>query len=319
MKVSVNIATYNQVKYIAEAMDGALRQETNFAYEIIVADDCSTDGTQDVILDYAARYPGKIVPLLQPKNLGGAGKFNAISAIEQSRGQYIATIDGDDYFCHPQKLQKQVDFLDANPHCSTCFHNAQIIWEDGEFAPELVNGPDQKLISTVEDLVGEEEIWFMATGSVMFRNGLLKNYPDWYMKSKSGDIPRYILLAKQGHIGYIPEVMSVYRKNRNGVSFTDHKWDAEFLYNRIGMYEGINQELGYRFDAVLKKNIARYYRMLLDSRQYRDRYFRRAGLALKYLSLGQPGPQVTKEIIRDYLIPAPLLKVYSTLRLLPHR
>ncbi|WP_266362765.1 glycosyltransferase family 2 protein [Tellurirhabdus rosea] len=319
MKVSVNIATYNQVKYIAEAMDGALRQETNFEYEIIVADDCSTDGTQEVILEYAAKYPGKIIPLLHPKNLGGAGKFNAISAIETSRGQYIATVDGDDYFCHPQKLQKQVDFLDAHPECSTCFHNAQIIWEDGEFAPELVNGPEQKIISTVADLVGEEEVWFMATSSVMFRNGLLKDYPEWYMKSKSGDIPRYILLAKKGNIGYIPEVMSVYRKNRNGISFTDHKWDAEFLYNRIGMYEGINQELDYRFDKVLKKNIARYYRMLLDSKQYNDRYFRRAGLALKYLNLGRPNWRITKEVIRDYLIPESVLKIYSTFRLLPHR
>ncbi|WP_234736019.1 glycosyltransferase family 2 protein [Tellurirhabdus bombi] len=319
IKVSVNIVTYNQVRFIAEAIESALNQETTFPYEIIVADDCSTDGAREVIEAYQKKYPDKIRAILHEKNLGGAGKFNAISAIEASRGQYIATTDGDDYFTSPHKLQKQVEFMDAHPECSTCFHNAQIIWEDGSYAPELVNGPEQKLISTVEDLVGEDEVWFMATSSVMFRNGLLTDYPDWFYESKSGDIPRYILLAKKGKIGYLPDVMSVYRKNRDGVSFTDHRWDADFLYNRIGMYEGINRELDYRFDRVLRKNIARYYRMMLDSKQYEGRYFPRASIALKYLNLGRPNWHITKEIVRDYLVPESLLKVYSAIRLLPHR
>lgn len=319
VKVSVNIVTYNQAAFIEEAIRNAVSQITTFPYEVIVADDCSTDGTQEVIKRLHEEFPDRIRPILHQKNLGGAGKFNAITAIEASKGKYIATMDGDDYWTSPHKLQKQVEFMDAHPECSTCFHNAQIIWEDGTYAPELVNGPDQKEISTIEDLVGEDEIWFMATSSVMFRNGLLNDYPDWFYQSKSGDIPRYILLAKKGKIGYIPEVMSVYRKNRGGVSFTDYVWDAEFLNNRIGMYEGINRELEYRFDKVLRKNIARYYRMMLESKQYEKSYFRRMGLALKYLNLGRPGWPVTRRIIRDYVIPTPVMKVYSAIRLLPYR
>jgi len=319
IKVSVNIVTYNQARFIAEAIESALAQETTFPYEIIVADDCSTDGTREIIERYQEQYPDKIRAILHRTNLGGAGKFNAISAIEASRGDYIATMDGDDYWTHPGKLQKQVAFLDAHPECSTCFHNAHIIWEDGSFAPEVVNGPDQKEISTVEDLVGEDEIWFMATSSVMFRNGLLKEYPDWFYQSKSGDIPRYILLAKKGKIGYLPDVMSVYRKNRDGVSQTDYVWDAEFLYNRIGMYQGINQELNYRFNRVLRKNIARYYKMMLEAKQYRSSYFKRLGVALKYIQLGRPNWQDTKEVLQKHIIPAPVMRLYSAIRLLPYR
>lgn len=319
INVSVSIATYNQVQFIGEAIQSVLDQQTDFAYEIIVGDDCSTDDTQRVILDFQARYPDKVIPLLHEKNLGGAGKYNALSTFAVARGRYIATMDGDDYWTSPHKLQKQVDFMEAHPDCSTCFHNAQIIWEDGTYAPELVNGPNQKEISTVADLVGETEIWFMATSSVMFRNGLLTNYPDWYHQSKSGDIPRYILLAKLGNIGYLPDVMSVYRKNRGGVSFTDSEVDAEFLYNRIGMYKGINRELNFKYDRVLRRNVARYYRMLLGAKQYRNSYFRRAKLALTYLQLGRPQSTVVKEVVWDHLLPPPVRKLYSALRLLPYR
>lgn len=319
IKVSVSIATYNQVNFIGEAIQSVLDQQTDFAFEIIVGDDCSTDGTQQVILDYQARYPDKIRPLLHPKNLGGAGKYNALSTFAVAKGQYIATMDGDDYWISPHKLQKQVDFMESHPDCSTCFHNAQIIWENGAYAPELVNSPEQPEISTIADLVGENEIWFMATSSVLFRNGLLTNYPDWYYQSKSGDIPRYILLAKLGNIGYLPDVMSVYRKNRGGVSFTDSEVDADFLFNRIGMYQGINRELDFKYDRVLRRNIARYYRMLLGAKQFKNSYFRRAKLALIYLNLGRPKLSVTKEIVRDYVLPAPLLKLYSAVRLLPYR
>ncbi|MBC8156391.1 MAG: glycosyltransferase [Bacteroidetes bacterium] len=319
IKVSVSIATYNQAQFIGEAIQSVLDQETNFAYEIIVGDDCSTDDTQRVILDYQARYPDKVRPLLHEKNLGGAGKYNALSTFAVSQGQYIATMDGDDYWISPHKLQKQVDFLESHPACSTCFHNAQIIWEDGSYAPELVNGPDQKEISTLDDLVGETEIWFMATSSVMFRNGLLTDYPDWYHQSKSGDIPRYILLAKLGAIGYLPDVMSVYRKNRGGVSFTDSEVDADFLFNRIGMYNGINRELDYKYDRVLRRNVAHYYRLLLDAKQFRNSYFRKAKLVLTYLRLGRPQPNAAKEVVWDHLVPMPVRKLYSTLRLLPYR
>ncbi|WP_128548584.1 glycosyltransferase family 2 protein [Larkinella soli] len=311
MKVSVCIITYNQVNFIGEAIESVVSQKTNFPFEILIGDDFSKDGTRELITDYANRYPDLIRPVLHPHNMGQNGLFNTLATYRLAKGEFIAAMDGDDYWTDPLKLQKQVDFLQAHPDFSTCFHNALITWEDGSPSQEL-NPPDQKAVCTIEDLIGEDEIWFMATSSVMFRN-VIKEYPDWFKKSMSGDIPRYVLLAKYGKIGYLPDVMSVYRKNRNGSSFADREDDARFLKNRIEMYKGINQELNYQFDPLLKKNIARYYKKMLHSQQYRNSYYPKNLMALKYLRLGSPGRQETREILRDHVVPPVLGRVYSAL------
>lgn len=317
MKASVTIITYNQKNFIREAIDSALAQETTFPFEILIGDDCSTDGTREIIQEYERLHPGKVIGILHPRNMGKNGGINSIETLKFAKGEYYALMDGDDYWTNPNKLQKQVDFLDANPQCQAVFHNAEIIYEDGS-PSYLLNGPDMKTYYTLDDLVGEQEIWFMATSSTMFRNSI-KEYPAWFREASSGDISRLILKAKMGSIGYIPDVMSVYRKNQAGASFHDYEWDERFLRNRIEMYSAINRELDFKYDCVLRKNIARYYRMMLDAKQYRQSYFRRAFYALKYMYLAQPNKHVIKEIIRDYVVPAPFLKVYSSIRLLPHK
>jgi hypothetical protein len=114
--------------------------------------------------------------------------------------------------------------------------------------------------------------------------------------------------------------MSVYRKNRNsGMSFTDGYKDADFLQNRIGMYRGIDKELNHKFHTTLNKNIARYYRMMLDSKQFVGKYFKQMPVAIQYLLLAKPSKEVKKEIIREYIFPKWLSKVYSFFALLPHR
>jgi len=313
-KVSVVILTYNQKNFIAKAIESALAQKTNFDFEILVGDDCSTDGAQAVIQSYSSQYPDKVKAVCHPKNLGQNGLYNTIETLKLAQGQYIAPMDGDDYWIDACKLQKQVDFMEAHPDFSACFHNALVTYEDGTPAHEL-DSSDQKQVITAEDLIGEEEIWFMATSAVMFKNGIMY-YPDWFLRSTSGDIPRYVILAKKGPIGYVEGVMSVYRKNRGGASFKDHYRDARFLNNRIQMYEGINKELDFQYDKTLKRNIARYYRMLLDARQYQKSHFRRAGIALKYIYLGKPDVETSKEVIRDYVLPKWMLKAYSFFALL---
>ncbi|WP_159468446.1 glycosyltransferase family 2 protein [Dyadobacter sp. 3J3] len=316
-KVSVVILTFNQAAFIGKTIESALNQTTNFDYEILVGDDFSTDGARDIILDYQNRYPGKVKAVLHSKNLGQNGLFNTIETLKLADGQYIAPLDGDDYWTDVTKLQKQVDFMDSHPDYSACFHNALITFEDGSPSVE-VNPPNQKTKIEMEDLIGEDEIWFMATSAVMFKNHLM-NYPEWFLKSTSGDIPRYVILAKNGPIGYIPGVMSVYRKNKGGASFKDHYRDVRFLRNRIMMYKGINEETNHQFDKSLRKNIARYYRMLLDARQMSGSYFRKAGLAANYLFLKSADLTECKEITRDYILPKWMMSVYSFVALLPYR
>lgn len=317
VKVSVLIITYNQHRFIRKAIDSALAQQTTFPIEILVGDDFSTDGTREIIQEYEHKHPGLVIGVLHPHNMGKNGGINFLETLKRAKGEYYALMDGDDYWTDPLKLQKQADLLDAHPDYSTVFNNALITYEDG--APShLLNGPDMKPFYTVDDLIGEDEIWFMATSSTMYRNNI-KEYPAWFRESSSGDIPRLILKARLGKIGYIPDVMSVYRKNRAGASYHDNERDEKFLRNRIQMYSDINRELNYQYNGVLRRNIARYYRMMLDARQYEKSYFRRAGLALKYLYMAKPDWKKVKVILRDYLVPQPLAKLYSAIRLLPYR
>jgi glycosyltransferase involved in cell wall biosynthesis len=317
VKVSVLIITYNQHKFIRKAIDSALMQQTTFPIEILVGDDFSSDGTREIIQEYEQLHPGLVIGVLQPYNMGKNGGLNCLETLKLAKGEYYALMDGDDYWTDPLKLQRQADQLDAHPDYSMNFHNAIITYEDG--TPEhVLNGPDMKPYYTIDDLIGEDEIWFMATSSTMYRNSI-KEYPAWFRESSSGDIPRLILKAKLGKIGYVPYIMSVYRKNRGGASFADNYYDETFLRNRIQMYRDINRELDYKYDRVLRRNISRYYRMMLDAKQYRNRYFRRAFYALKYLHLNRPTWRDTRKIMREYVVPEPLSKLYSTIRLLPHR
>lgn len=111
--VSVGMLTYNHEKYISRALDSVLMQEVNFDYEIVIADDCSTDGTRDIIREYQKRYPHVIRPIFNEINLGGQNNANVIRTA--CVGKYRATLEGDDYWVSTTKLQKQVDFLEKNP------------------------------------------------------------------------------------------------------------------------------------------------------------------------------------------------------------
>ncbi|WP_020604023.1 glycosyltransferase family 2 protein [Spirosoma spitsbergense] len=316
-KVSVLIITYNQKKFIRQAIDSVLAQKTTFPIEILVGDDFSTDGTREIIQEYERQYPGLVIGVLHPHNMGKNGGINFLETLKLAKGEYYALIDGDDYLTDPFKLQKQADLLDAHPDYSMTFHNALITYEDGS-PSHVLNGPDMKPFYTVDDLIGDDEIWFMATSSTLYRNNI-REYPAWFRESSSGDIPRLILKAKLGKIGYIPDVMSVYRKNSAGASFHDNYQNEVFLRNRIQMYSDINQELNYRYDTVLRRNMARYYRMMLDAKQFEGSYFRRAQIAMKYLYMAKPGWRAAKDVIRKYIVPEPVAKLYSTLRLLPYR
>lgn len=126
--VSICCITYNQASYIRDALEGFVNQKTDFAYEVLIHDDASTDGTADIIREYADRYPDLIFPILQTENQYSKGLTNVSGTFNfpRARGKYIAMCEGDDYWTDDRKLQKQVDYLEANPGCSLCFHSAKV-------------------------------------------------------------------------------------------------------------------------------------------------------------------------------------------------
>ena len=126
--VSVYCLAYNHEKYIRETLEGFMRQKTDFSYEVIVHDDASTDGTANIIREYAEKYPEIIKPIIQTENQYSKGLLIFHSFIyPHIRGKYLAVCEGDDYWCDEYKLQKQVDWMEAHPDYSLCAHNSKII------------------------------------------------------------------------------------------------------------------------------------------------------------------------------------------------
>lgn len=123
VEVSIICVTYNHKKYIHQCLDNMLNQKTNFKYEIIVHDDASTDGTTEIVKEYAEQYPNIVKLILQKKNQYSCGKWITELALPKAKGKYLAFCDGDDYWCDESKLQKQFDYMEAHGDCSICFHN----------------------------------------------------------------------------------------------------------------------------------------------------------------------------------------------------
>ncbi len=314
-RVSVIMLAYNHQKFIAQAIDGVLMQETNFDFELVIGEDFSPDKTRQICLDYEAKFPDKVRVLKREKNLGGGGQPNFIDCYNNTKNsQYVALCEGDDYWTSPHKLQKQVDFLEKNTDFAICFHNTEIVFFEENQESYRLNDNLSKDIFSLDDLVGEDEIWFMATASVMYRRDAIGDLPEWFVKTKSGDIPLHILAARNGKIKYLDELMAAYRKHAGGQSLTDHKDDEAFLRNRIFMYEQIDKETQYVFHKRLQKNIARYYKMLLNSKQFEGNYWKQMPCALSYLQLAKPSKQITKEIVRNYVVPKFLLSFSRKLR-----
>ncbi|MFN6487274.1 MULTISPECIES: glycosyltransferase [unclassified Nostoc] len=250
MKVSVLMITYNHDKFIAKAIESVLIQQVNFEYELVIGEDCSTDTTRQIAIDYQKRYPDKIRLLLPNNNLGM--NQNLVNTFNACTGQYIAILEADDYWIYPDKLQKQVDFLDKRPEYAICFHNAIIFWEDNRQPPGLFRHK-QKETSSIEDLLIEN---FIPTASVMYRNGLIKNFPQWFYELSMGDWVIHILNAQYGNIGYINEVMSAYRLHTQGVWTS--KSDEQRLPAIIKMFSNIREYLDVKYHATIDQSINYY-------------------------------------------------------------
>lgn len=243
-------------------LDGALMQKTSFPFEIVIGDDASTDRTQEIIKEYVIQNPGKIRAFLHQENLGPkeprefAGRNNVLFLLKACKGQYVAMCEGDDYWTDPAKLQKQVDFLDANPDYSICHHNMEVIYEDGS-ASHFFNKEDQKLTSSIEDIL--EDKWFMATASWLYRNHFLSNdFADWHAKAAAGDWAVIIQLAAHGKIGYLPEPMGVYRKHSAGLSNVHAQSNAPFWKNRKEMFENVDKWLDFKYHETIQKTVQKY-------------------------------------------------------------
>lgn len=212
--------TYNQKDYIKNALDGFVMQETTFPFEVIVHDDASTDGTTDIIKEYAENYPDIIKPLIEKDNQWQKGGLKHIIEImneHHRRGKYLAFCEGDDYWTDSHKLQRQVDFLDSHMDYSMCFHSAKkqyetktSAWIDCENIQDRDYDPTDIFIN-----------WIIPTASIVCRKEAMVFYAGLKNASKIQNYDIFIILscAMIGKIRGMHQQMSVYRIQEEGLTY----------------------------------------------------------------------------------------------------
>ncbi len=248
MKLSVMMITYNHERYLAQALEGVLAQRVNFDYEIVVGEDCSTDGTREILMDFHGRHPGKIVPLLRERNMGVMR--NAIETLAACRGQYLALLEGDDYWTCADKLQRQVDFLDAHPDYAICCHRAQVIAEIGKAWADAYPARAAGQYA-IEDLF--EGNW-IPTCSVVYRWGSVGALPDWFLDMKMGDWPLHVLVARRGKINLMDESMAAYRVHAGG-TWSSLPW-IDQVREMAKMLRALDKHLGLEHTKAIRQTLA---------------------------------------------------------------
>ena len=267
IKVSVIVITYNHEKYIRKALDSILMQKVNFKYEILVGDDASIDSTPEIIREYKEKYPEHFNISLREKNLGGTR--NSYELMMMAKGDYIANLEGDDYWIDENKLQKQVDYLEKNREYSACVCNFRFINDEGKAYPESEAGILR------HNLYCSKEIYTLTdfndsklpshSGTLMYRN-IFKQGINGEIIYKAhrmiGDCTIIMLLLTIGNIYLMSDVMSCYRYVRNSSSWTSAEYNNPFLaYNTFQYYN------------YLEKYAHKYLRMKVDLKNYKARYF----------------------------------------------
>lgn len=248
-------------------MEGILMQETTFDFEYIIGEDCSTDGTREIVFKYAEKYPDIVRVITADRNLGF--KANNYRCRKATRGEFTALCEGDDYWTDPKKLQKQIDFLSDHPECDLCFHPAKIIYLDSP-GSESITGKraDKNCIIPVKNLIFSNGD-YCPTASIVARTNLNDQLGEWYLESPIGDYYYQILGAERGGALYIDETMSVYNKSSDSTwskmekerqeNFKKRYNDLFLMCQRIQKFDEV---MGFRQHKWLNK---RRRRLLLQS------------------------------------------------------
>lgn len=246
LMVTIRCLVYNHAPYLRQCLDGFVMQETDFRFEAIVHDDASTDGSAEIIREYAEKYPNIIKPIIETENQYSKrdGSLRRIMNAH-THGKYVALCEGDDYWIDPLKLQKQVDFLENNSEYSMCFANAIEHFED--------EGNEDKLFSNIDsrDYNGLEIFtrWIVPTASVIYKKEiLLTSLYNQVVANKKivfGDAPLFLTCAHYGKIRGMKDVVSVYRRLQKGAvlsSSDDFERRKKIAYHFLEIYYLFGEE-----------------------------------------------------------------------------
>jgi glycosyltransferase involved in cell wall biosynthesis len=210
--VSVVLRTFDHAPFIAGAIESVLIQRAPFPFELVIGEDCSVDGTREIVRSYADRYPETIRAVLPEGNVGHGEILRR--ALEETRGDLVAYLDGDDYWTSPAKLLRQVEYLERNPECASCFHDVSLVYDvagmpSGAVSPGFAEGG-----FGLADILIE---CFVPSPAMMFRREIAESLPAWVFESAWIDWLIHIRAAREGPLGYIPEPLAAYRAHDGGM------------------------------------------------------------------------------------------------------
>lgn len=262
--VSICLITYNHEKFIIEALEGIYAQVSKFPIEVVIGDDCSNDNTSYLIKDFISnKQLTNFYYHSRKKNLGMIG--NWVTTIHECKGKYIALLEGDDYWTDPYKLQKQVDFLEANPDYVLCSANANVDNYSDEPFRKTYCGFVQDRSFTNEEILTE---FYAPTLSILFRNWLII-FPDWFFNVMSGDTFLYLLLSEHGKFFYQNYVCGIYRHHNSGISYLNDKllWHINTIYHLRLFKKGLIKNTKH-FSQYIFHNQTLYLEDLLKEKKY---------------------------------------------------
>jgi glycosyltransferase involved in cell wall biosynthesis len=217
-KVSVCMITFQHAEFLRQSLESVLAQKTDFDFEVVLADDCSTDGTDRIALEFQQKFPQRMRVLLARENLGRhtkGGHINLLRALQACRGEYVAILEGDDYWMDPEKLAIQVGYMDQHPDCAVTTHNMNILSPDGS---QEISRPH--VTQTVYNLEETLEHFIVPTASIMIRRTLLPlPFSAWAyeLPGLAGYLVYHAMMVSGGHMKFFPRVMGVYRMHPGGV------------------------------------------------------------------------------------------------------
>ena len=246
VKVSVALITYNHEPYIRKALDSVLMQITDFPFDIVIGEDCSTDGTRKIVEDYKKKYPDKIKIVTSETNVGPMP--NVVRTYKACSGKYIAMLEGDDFWTNENKLQDQVALMELNQNFSMCFTNGNVVdVNDSVIRHERVPPVFRKTLTFKEIMSG----FTPPTQTILFRKDLLDdNIMKNLEKVYNGDIFISVVLSTKGEIGYINRIAAAYRINEDGI------------YGKASYYKRLKNQLN-TYRVLLPLISKKYHKYLL--------------------------------------------------------
>lgn len=273
--LSVCLITYNHENYIRQAIEGVVCQKVDFEWELIIADDFSTDGTRTILKEYQEKYPNQIRLILQEKNVGPAQ--NWLDLMNTPKSKYIAYFEGDDYWINENKLQKQVDFLEQNPSFTLCHSNVKVINLEGE----TIDNHQLKNWNKINPILDYRfaiftPIAFSCTS--VFRN--IVSFNKLSKKVKAGDWMLWILLTLKGNAKYFDEKFSIYRVG-SGISGTSI-WHKDFHYRVLFLFHQLSLKNSFSKNKWLIKGIV-YFILFQISKITRIKKFIYIAEKIKYI------------------------------------